>query len=68
MKNSILIIILSILFGFSNISLYLQNGRSFWETYFTRQVNMLFAFSPNSGPQKQDQTTDKISLYENWDK
>jgi hypothetical protein len=50
MKNSIFIIFLSIVFGFSNISQHVQYGRSFWDTYFARQVHMLFAFSSNSGP------------------
>ncbi len=61
MKNSIFIIILSIVFGFSNISQYVQNGHSFWDTYFTKQVHMLFDFQSNPDLNKQHQMTVKTS-------
>lgn len=68
MKNSIFIIFLSIVFGFSNISQQMQNGQWFWDNYFARQINMLFELQSNRGEQKQYQTTGKTSLYENLDK
>ncbi len=61
MKNSIIIIFLSIVFGFSNIPKPLQNGRWFWDTYFTKQVDKLFDFQFNPDLQKQHQTTPKTS-------
>jgi len=61
MKNSIFIIFLSIVFGFSNITQHMQNGQWFWENYVTKQVQMLFDFQSNPDllKQKQHQTTAK---------
>jgi hypothetical protein len=56
MKNSIFIIFLSIVFGFSNITQHMQNGQWFWENYVTKQVQMLFDFQSIPDLQKQHQT------------
>lgn len=59
MKNSIFIIFLSIVFGFSNISQHAENGRWFWGNYFARQAHLLFDFQSNPDLQKQHQTSGK---------
>ena len=61
MKNSIFIIFLCIVFGFSNITQHVQNGQRFWDNYFTKQVHMLFDFQSNPAMQKQHQTISKTS-------
>ncbi|CAN5212630.1 hypothetical protein BH09BAC3_BH09BAC3_25840 [soil metagenome] len=61
MKNSIIVIFLSIVFGFSNVSQHMQNGIWSWDNYFTKQVHRLFDFQSNPDLQKQHQTSGKAS-------
>jgi hypothetical protein len=59
MKNSIFIIFLSIVFGFSNITQHMQNSQWFWDNYITKQVHILLDFQSNPDLQKQHQTSGK---------